>query len=328
MDDDPRSARREPARTATSGQGAVVVPDVSPDLPTPGWRALLGVLGQLPQAGLSRAFGHLADLRLPRPMRKPILGSFARAVGIDVSEAELPLADYQSVNAFFVRRLRPGVRSFPEDPAVLACPVDGVVGQLGTIRGGEALQAKGRPYSVAKLLDDAELAARYDGGFFITLYLSPRHYHRIHSPCDGAVPMARHVPGSLLPVNQPAISHVQDLFPKNERLVCAIDGAVGRIAVVAIGAYNVGRISAAFDPGWPGAENGWVTNRGEREPRTRHYQPPRPVRQGEEIMAFHLGSTVVLLAEPGRVRVTPRVEPGCEVRLGEAIARSPESEAS
>jgi phosphatidylserine decarboxylase len=261
-------------------------------------------------------------------MRKPILGSFARAVGIDVAEAELPLAEYQSVNDFFVRRLRPGARTFPDDADVLACPVDGVVGQLGAIRGGEALQAKGRPYSVARLLDDAALAARYDGGSFITLYLSPRHYHRIHSPCAGAVPMARHVPGALLPVNQPAISHVQDLFPKNERLVCAIDGAVGRIAVVAIGAYNVGRISAAFDPGWPGAEEGWVTNRGAHEPHTRHYQPPRPVRQGEEIMAFHLGSTVVVLAEPGRARIAPRIEPGCEVRLGEAIAHAQESGAS
>src|SRR5918996_1636843 len=90
-------------------QPADTVPDVSPDLPTPGWRALLAILAQLPQPGLSRAFGHLADLRIPGPMRRPVFGSFARAVGIALAEAERPLAEYRSLNEFFVRRLRAGV---------------------------------------------------------------------------------------------------------------------------------------------------------------------------------------------------------------------------
>ena len=34
------------------------------------------------------------------------------------------------------------------------------------------------------------------------------------------------------------------------------------VAVVAVGAYNVGRISAAFDPVWSGnSKQPWVTNR-------------------------------------------------------------------
>lgn len=297
------------------------VPDVSPDLPAPGWRALLALLAQLPQPGLSRAFGQLADLRIPRPMRGAVLGSFARAVGIDVTEAELPLTEYPTLNAFFVRRLRPDARTAPGDPGVLACPVDGILGQSGAIERGQALQAKGRWYSVAKLLDDEADAARYEGGTFITLYLSPRHYHRIHSPCDGGIVYARHVPGALLPVNQPAVAHVQDLFPKNERLVCAIDGPLGRVAIVAIGAYNVGRISAGFDPSWVGSSEASVTNRRRHEPDTRRYDPPVVVRQGQEIMAFHLGSTVVLLLEPGRVQLTTQLERGREVRLGDAIAR-------
>jgi phosphatidylserine decarboxylase len=298
------------------------VPDVSPDLPTPGWRALLAILSQLPQPGLSRAFGHVADLRIPGPMRRPVLGSFARAVGIDLSEAERPLAEYRSLNEFFVRRLRRGVRSFPDDVDTLASPVDGVVGQLGQVRRGEALQAKGRFYSIARLLDDEAEAMRYDEGLFITLYLSPRHYHRIHTPCSGVIAQARHIPGGLLPVNQPAISHVQDLFPRNERLVCYVDGPLGRVAIAAIGAYNVGRISAAFDVRWGDEGRSWVTNRGTAQPETRHYDPPHTMRQGDEVMAFHLGSTVVLLCEPGRVAFLDELEPGGDARLGEVIART------
>jgi phosphatidylserine decarboxylase len=123
-------------------------------------------------------------------------------------------------------------------------------------------------------------------------------------------------------VNAAAVNGVADLFPRNERLMCFVDGPLGRIAVVAVGAYNVGRISAAFDREWSG-QNGWVTNRKRPVPRDRRYDPPVPVAPGQEIMAFHLGSTVVILTEPGRIRPDPALKPGREVRLGEVLARSP-----
>lgn len=284
-----------------------------------GWRLALGLLARLPQASLSRAFGRLADLPVPRPLRRSVYGTFARVVGADASEAELPLGEYASLNRFFVRRLRPGVRPWPEDPGVAGCPVDGVAGATGSVREGRILQAKGRWYSAAALLDDADEARRFSGGRFATLYLSPRHYHRIHSPCAGRIPQARHVPGGLLPVNAPAVALVPDLFARNERLVCYLDGALGRVAVVAVGAYNVGRISAAFDPGWNGC---WVTNRRGVEAETRRYGEGVAVAAGDEIMAFHLGSTVVVLFEPGRAELDPEFRPGREVRLGQPLARA------
>jgi len=297
---------------------------MAPDLPPRRAFALLALLGRLPQGALSRAFGRLADLPVPRPLRPAVIGGFARMMRIDVAEAEKPLADYPSINAFFVRRLRPGLRSFPVDPTVAASPVDGIVGQLGRIEAGRLLQAKGRDYGCAHLLDDDDAAAGYEGGVFLTLYLSPRHYHRIHAPCPGTIGQARHVPGALLPVHAPAVAHVPDLFPRNERLICYLDaaaGALGRVAVVAVGAYNVGRISAAFDPEWnapPGA-GARVTNQPGARALTRSYSPPVPVAPGAEIMAFHLGSTVVLLFQPG-VRLEPALAPGQELRLGQPVA--------
>jgi phosphatidylserine decarboxylase len=309
------------------------IPDVSPELPPRTWRALLALVGRIPQGALSRSFGRLADLPIPRPLRPTLLGGFARSVGIDLSEAELPLREYPTLNEFFVRRLRPGARRWPDDPAVLASPVDGIAGQAGHVERGRLIQAKGRGYTAADLLADAREAERYEGGLFLTIYLSPRHYHRIHAPCGGAIPEARHVPGALFPVNAPAVAHIPDLFARNERLLCYIDGPLGHLALVAVGAYNVGRISAAFDPEWRGgggapagapAARGmrtWVTNRGGVQARVHAYEPPVPIEQGDEIMAFHMGSTVVLLLEPGLV-LRRGLRAGTPVRLGEEIARA------
>lgn len=292
-----------------------------PELPALRWRAALSLLKRLPQGALSRGFGRLADAPIPPPLRPAVLGAFARAVGADPAEAELPLEAYPTLNRFFTRRLAAGARTWPSDPSVVASPVDGAVGQLGTVREGRLIQAKGRLYEVAQLLEDEAAAARYEGGAFITLYLSPRDYHRIHAPVGGEIRQARHVPGSLLPVNAPSVAHMPELFARNERLMCHIDGPLGRAAVVAVGAYNVGRISAAFDRAWnaPPGENAWVTNRRGLQSAARSYDPPVAVNRGDEIMTFHLGSTVVLVFEPGRVELLPSLEIDQPVRLGMPI---------
>lgn len=293
------------------------VPEVSPDVPAVTWRMLLALLGRLPERAMSRGFGQIADVPITRGMRRPILTAFAKAVGIDLSEVELPLDEYPTLNAFFVRRLRAGVRRWSTDPATLASPVDGIVGRFGPIREGMAIQAKGHHYLVGDLLGGAEEARRYRHGSFLTIYLSPRHYHRIHTPAPGAIPLAKYLPGSLLPVNAPAVMHVPGLFVRNERLVCSVDSAAGRIAVVAVGAYNVGRISAAFDPGWSG-DGRPVSNRRVPPAPGRAYDPPIPIGIGDEIMAFHLGSTVVLLFEPG-VELREDLRQGMEVKVGERL---------
>jgi phosphatidylserine decarboxylase len=301
-----------------------MIPDVSPDLPGRGWRFSLALLARLPQAALSRGLGHLADLPIPPTLRKTILGGVARKLGIDLSEAALPLEEYGSLNELFVRQLKSGARTWPHDPRVIASPVDGILGQLGRIEDGALVQAKGRRYRAADLLDgdDPREGDRFRNGSFVTLYLSPRHYHRIHSPCEGTIFAAWHVPGALLPVNGPAVMHVDNLFPRNERLVAELNTALGRVALVAVGAYNVGRISAAFDPRWSGVKGrGWVTNRpGGDAAKAKRYDPHIPIGQGDEIMAFHLGSTVVLLIEQA-VQFAPGMTPGREVKMGDVIAR-------
>ena len=109
----------------------------------------------------------------------------------------------------------------------------GATGQVGRVTGGRLIQAKGRTYSLRDLLDEDGQWERFEGGAFVTLYLSPKDYHRIHAPTDGGIARARHVPGALMPVNVGAVMHVPDLFARNERLLCYLDGPLGRVAVVA-----------------------------------------------------------------------------------------------
>lgn len=287
-----------------------------------GWRAALAVLARLPQGALSRAAGWLADRRIPSVLRRPLLGTFARAVGANVAEAAEPLEAYPSLNAFFVRALRDGVHRWPDDPRAVASPVDGVVGSVGAIVDGTLVQAKGRHYPVAELLGDEHAARRFEGGSFITLYLAPRHYHRIHAPVTGGIAWARHVPGGLLPVNRPAVAHVDRLFARNERLAAMIETASGPVVLVAVGAFNVGRISAGFDPAWSGEARSWITNRRTPPEPERHYRPPIPLATGDPFMAFHLGSTVVLTLPAGSALAT-MLEPGVELRAGSILAHLP-----
>ncbi len=306
------------------------VPEVGPsDVPNVAsrWRLALALLRRMPQGLLSRGFGRLADARLPPALRRPLIGGFARLVGADLGEARGAPGDYASLNAFFVRRLRPGLRAWPSDPLDAGSPVDGIVGAFGAVRSGRVVQAKGLRYGIADLLGDETEADGFSGGTFLTLYLSPRHYHRIHAPVGGSIALARHVPGALLPVNEAAVATIPNLFPRNERLLCHIDSPVGRVAVVAVGAYNVGRISAAFDDGW-GAQAGrpgWVTNRPRAVVEARRYEPPVPVARGDDLMAFHLGSTVVLLFPEG-VALDEGLQPGAEIRLGQRIAGAVETQ--
>jgi phosphatidylserine decarboxylase len=196
---------------------------------------------------------------------------------------------------------------------VVVSPVDGVVSETGLAVGGKLVQAKGIDYTAAALLADPDLARRLEGGAYATLYLSPKDYHRIHSPLGGRITGWRYVPGQLWPVNPASVRTVPGLFSVNERLVTVLETPVGACAVVAVGATVVGRVRAFYDPSVP------HTNLAGAAAQRRDYETPIPVGKGQELGAFEMGSTVILLFEPGRVRLDPRLVPGARVRVGEPV---------
>lgn len=275
-------------------------------------RAFIEALRLLPKNALSRAAGALTRWRAPAPVRIAAMRGFARRYGIDLSECP-DLDVYRTFGDFFARPLLPGRRPVAPGEDVVVSPVDAVVSETGVAAGGRLVQAKGIDYTVEALLADASLARRLEGGAWATLYLSPRDYHRIHFPLGGKVTGWRYVPGKLWPVNPASVRTVPGLFAVNERLVTVLESPLGTCAVVAVGATVVGRVEAYYDREIP------VTNRPGARPASHDYEAPIAVTKGQELGAFQMGSTVILVFEPGRVRLDPRLVPGARVRMGEAI---------
>ena len=167
---------------------------------------------------------------------------------MDVDEAEHALEHYPTFAEFFTRGLKPGSRPVDPGEKVVVSPVDGarVPGGLRRARAA-CLQAKGIHYTVDELLGDEEAAKPFHGGAWTTIYLSPRDYHRIHSPLGGKITGYAYIPGEFWPVNPASVKNKQALFCVNERLVTYLDTVAGKCAVVKVGATCVSRIKAAYD---------------------------------------------------------------------------------
>ena len=255
---------------------------------------LVDLVARLPQASLSRAWGWLARRRRPKAFVWLYQRAFIRAVGIDMDEAALPLSAYPSLQDLFVRQLRPGLRPIDAAPDAIVSPVDARVGHFGVVENGTMFQVKGRSYSLARLLGDEARARQFEGGPYATFYLAPRDYHRIHAPVAGEVREAKLIPGSLFPVFEESLHKVDELFARNERIISYLSSPqAGEVAVIKVAATLVGCITTAFDPTLRGNVAGETI-------RTRRYSTPPQFDRGQELGAFELGSTVVLIGERGR----------------------------
>ena len=281
-------------------------------------RGLLALLYLLPKNAMSRALGWLVSRRLPRPLQRLELELFVRLAGVDVRELARPLDAFASLQAFFTRELAPGARPLEGGEDVLVSPCDGAWGVSGRVEDGTILQVKGRPYRVSDLLGSELLANAYEGGAFATLYLSPRDYHRFHTPAAGRITRLVYRPGSLWPVNAIGLLGIDALFARNERICAWLElagGELGRpvaaIAMVAVGATMVGSVRLSFD--------GLRTNRPQAEAVDRELGSMGPkFARGEEWGHFEFGSTIVLLIPPGLYRLDPKPV-GTRLRLGQAI---------
>ncbi|MFT5288419.1 MAG: phosphatidylserine decarboxylase [Planctomycetota bacterium] len=260
---------------------------------------------------LSHFAGWLADRKVPTPLRGFFYGSYCRLTGADAGEAQLPVKAYPSMGAFFVRRLKPGARTWESREDLLPAPCDGCVQDLHPIKDGTILQAKGSPYSVAELLGDEEAARELEGGWAWTIYLSPRDYHRVHTPEAGVLESVRWIDGTRYSVAPKVLAKRPRVFAQNERAVLTIASSRARYQLVMVGALNVGRIRViGVESGAsPGARGGTGEPAGTL---------PR-FERGDELARFEMGSTVVLLFPKGSAVPLPDLAPEHGVRLGSAI---------
>ena len=270
---------------------------------------IVSLLSVVPKNRGARLMGAGARLQLPAFAHRLLLRWFVKKYRVDLTESVGTIDDFNSLSDFFIRRLKPGMRPIDSEHGILVSPADAKAHTFGRIENGMFLQSDGRPASVAALVGE-EHAARFDGGDFAVLYLAPPDYHRVHSPASGTLRALDYRPGTLWPVFPAASRKVDQLFGRNERLVFHMDTPAGRIATVMVGAFGVGRIGNEFDAR--------ITNAGEPSGE-RVVDPPQNVERGRELGRFELGSTVILLCEPNRVKWD--LEPGQVTRVGRRIAR-------
>ncbi len=264
----------------------------------------------LPQHALSRLILRATRARTPW-FKNALVRGFLRLYSVDMSEARQsdPLS-YATFNEFFTRALKDHVRTIDADPRGIACPVDGTISEAGSIDGNALLQAKGRRYSLAELLAGKSWAGRFEGGSFATIYLAPFNYHRVHMPLRGDLEETVYVPGRLFSVNAVTAAHVPRLFARNERVLTLFDTAFGQVALIMVGALNVGSMSTV----WAGG----ITPAARRVITTLPHQPVT-LDKGAELGRFNMGSTVILLFQRNRANLHADVRAGLRVKLGESL---------
>ncbi|WNG17397.1 archaetidylserine decarboxylase [Cystobacter fuscus] len=268
----------------------------------------------LPKSALSTAVGMATRLPAPAPLHRAAIRTFARLYNVDVAEAEHTLEHYPTFAEFFTRGLKGGARPIDPGEKVVVSPVDGAVSQVGYSEHGRVLQAKGIHYTVGELLGNEAAARPFHGGAWTTIYLSPRDYHRIHAPLGGKVTGYAYIPGEFWPVNPASVKNKQSLFCVNERLVTYLDTVAGQCAVVKVGATCVSRIKAAYED--------VITHQG-KPGKVHRYDAGIAVDKGGELGRFEMGSTVILLFEPGRVKWDDSLQPEAVVRMGRRIGEIP-----
>lgn len=245
-----------------------------------------------------------------------VIKLFAKKYNVDMSEAAKPnFNDYASFNEFFIRQLAENARPINQNPTALCLPADGHISQMGHIDNDLLLQAKGHYFSLSDLLaGDETLTNQFKNGEFVTTYLSPRDYHRVHIPCDAILRKMIYVPGDLFSVNPFLAEHVPNLFARNERVICVFDTEFGTMVQILVGAT----ITASMSTVWAGVINPPRPN----EITTWTYEGESAVKliKGQEMGAFQLGSTVINLFEKDRVQLADHLQVDSPVRMGEILA--------
>lgn len=257
----------------------------------------------LPKNHLSYFVGVLTHLPLPKMIWTPIIKWFAATYKINLAEAEFDISNYKSLGEFFVRKLKLGIR--PVGSTWNVHPADSVVTQAAKITDGKLIQAKNKFYNVIDLTNDSKALEKYDEGCFLTYYLCPTDYHRVHSPVNGVIQKITHIPGNLWPVNNWSTENIPELFSVNERVCVEIKTDRGLVNVIFVGATNVGQIILTVDSEIHG--NQLVLSKTLFKENLNIQ-----IAKGQELGMFRMGSTIVMLYQKNTLDFTEVSKFHCE----------------
>ncbi|MGJ7921451.1 phosphatidylserine decarboxylase [Neobacillus sp. LXY-4] len=245
--------------------------------------------------------GRISSLILKRfatsRLSRVIIPSFARVYNLNLMEMEKSLHEFPTLHDLFVRKLKEEARIHDPHPMSVGSPVDGVVEDIGEIGETSEITVKGKTYSISEMLGRQDALHKYLQGTYIILYLSPSHYHRIHSPIAGEIIDQWTLGKKSYPVNKLGLKYGRQPLSKNYRRITELKHQTGHLAVVKVGAMFVNSIELVHEG--------------------------RKISKGEELAYFTFGSTVVLLFEKNTFKLAPELKTPTEVvvgtKLGEII---------
>jgi len=277
-------------------------------------KLLCGIQYLLPHRLLSRLMHAFMRIRFA-PIKNLQIWIVGGLAGVNWEEAwSDDAADYATFNEFFTRPLKKNARLQDPDPAAFTSPADGRISQCGRITNDRLFQAKGRHFSLRSLLGNDPACSEFSNGFFHTIYLSPRDYHRVHMPMDGKLLRTIHVPGRLFSVASYTVRHVPDLFARNERVICLFETTHGPMAVILVGALLVSSMETVW--------SGTITPPyGKRVVIGDWSRRDIKLKKGDELGRFNMGSTVIVLLPPAAVSVLAELGPDDEVQVGMKLGR-------
>jgi phosphatidylserine decarboxylase len=285
---------------------------------TGSWISKLGLLDQyaVPQHFFTRCMQRFTRIRAPW-FKDWQNRWFIRRYKVDMSVAAEPNPSaYPDFNTFFTRPLKPNARPVVSGQGAIACPADGMVSQFGDIEHGRLLQAKGYYFDLASLLGGSQARALpFRNGRFVTIYLSPRDYHRVHMPLTGRLREMVYIPGRLFSVSPRTTQAIPELFVRNERVVTVFDTAIGPMAVILVGAMFV----AGIETVWSGLL-GHEKQIGEWNYGESNKTQEIILQRGAEMGRFNMGSTVIVLFPPDRIALSPTLTQNAAVKMGELLA--------
>ncbi len=259
---------------------------------------LIRIWGNGPQK-FSAFMGHFAEKRIPKWILKPVLKAYISYYHIDMNLFKRGVEEYMSFTDFFTRRLKDGVRTFE---GLLISPAESILTDFGLVSSNMEVKVKGMGCKLALFL---RKIVTINFKSFAIFYLSPADYHRFHAPFDMEIEKLIYIPGDLYSVKPKNVEKYNTLFCDNRKVVIYGSSDYGKFAMVLVGALVVGKIVLNF-----GKKRG--TKLFEEEIVNLRFD------KGDELGAFELGSTVILLTESDVLSVLT-VEKGEHVLVGQDL---------
>jgi phosphatidylserine decarboxylase len=265
---------------------------------------------RIPRAALTRFIGWFSKIEQPL-VRDLSIACWRMFSDLDLTEARK--TEFKSLHDCFTRELRPGLRPYDPDPAIVASPSDAIIGAHGAIADTELFQIKGAPYSLLDLLGEPALVETHRNGRFITLRLTSSMYHRFHAPADMNINRVTFIHGDVWNVNPIALKRVERLFCKNERAVLQTRLSSGEaLTLVPVAAILVASIRLHFIDRLLNAQTkGQVV-----------FPCDVSVAKGDELGWFEHGSTIIVLT-PDHFEFCENIAEGARIRAGEPLLNKP-----